>query len=310
MTSYRIWVPSKQTYIRMYEISCEQYRNILKTIDDDFDFEFSINSVLIENLYDKTVNLQNFTIIDKFTIILQLKVHSCNSNLNLTRICDKCDTKTDFSIDLNSMIDSLAISIDKSFEEVIHFNSIDVTCDVPAINFIEEFLYDKNDHSARLDDYMYSFIKYVNINGNFINLNKMSRNDKIKICESLPFEIMIYIKNNFIDTIHTIFKDLLIVSIPCSNDVCKDTIVMNFDVNHMTDIIRILFRDTSSINMLGQYAGISNNYHLGYSFYKNICPSELDILYNMISKTNKSSDNSEDYSSKSDTIVESPSEFE
>jgi hypothetical protein len=47
MTSYRIWIPSMQKYIRMFEINCEQFRNLLKTIEDDIEFEFSIIQLLI-----------------------------------------------------------------------------------------------------------------------------------------------------------------------------------------------------------------------------------------------------------------------
>lgn len=318
MTSYRIWIPSRQTYIRMYEMNCEQYRNVLKTLEDDIDFEFAINQLIVSNQCDKSTNLQSLTIIDKFTIILQLKIHSCNSKLNLTRVCDKCDTKTDFSMDLNVIIDSLAVGIDRSFEEVFNFSSMTVICDIPCINFNEDFSYDKTAYDSLIDDYMYSFIKSIKLNDNFIDFNEMLRSDKLKICENIPFEIMTRVKIDYIDSIHKIFQDLLIVSVPCNNTLCKDSIVMNFNVNNMTDILKILFRDTSSINMLGQYAGISSNYHLDYNFYKNICPAELDTMYNMISQSKKSSENEnlthhdvdlfENYNSTGK--VELPSEFE
>jgi hypothetical protein len=87
----------------------------------------------------------------------------------------------------------------------------------------------------------------------------------------------------------------------------------------MTDAIKVLFKDDSAINMLGQYANVSSKCHFDYGFYKNITPLELSIVYDMVvqseaspedkEKTNKEIDLFEQYRSETEGMVETPSEF-
>lgn len=319
MTSYRIWIPSKQKYIRMYEINCEQYRCILKSLDDDYEFDFALNQLLIQNLYDKFIQITEFTVIDKFVIFLQLKIHSCDSKLKLTRVCQKCEAKTSFAIDLNQFIDSLAKSIDRPFEQTFDFGTTQITCDVPSIQLNEDYLFDREDFGQRLDTYLYSFIQTLYLNGQKVELSRLSFLDKTKICQTLPFRIISTIKEQFIDSLHRMFQELLVVKVACSNDKCKDELVMNFDINNMTDVTRILFHDTSAISLLSQIANISTNCHLDYSFYKHICPAELDILAGMVSESNKQPEQQQStnneinmfdkFSLETEGMVETPSEF-
>ena len=319
MTSYRIWIPSKQKYTRMYEINCEQYREILKSIDDDFEFDFTLNQLLMTNMYDKTVNLEEFTVIDRFVMLLQLKIHSCDSMLNLVRACEKCKTQTTFSIDLNKFIDSLAKSIDQSFEKVFQFDTMRLILDVPSIKLNDEFIFDREDFSKRLDFYLYSFIKSLYLYDTDVELDKRPNDEKIAICQDIPLEVMMKVKTEYIDPLHKIFQDLLIVRVQCSNDKCKDELEMHFDVTNMTDVTKILFRDSSSINLLAQFANVSSTCHFDHGFYKSICPAELNIISNMVKKGNEEESAPppadqdtnlfDQYPLDSAGMVESPSEF-
>jgi hypothetical protein len=318
MTSYRIWIPSMQKYIRMFEINCEQFRNLLKTIEDDIEFEFSIIQLLTTNLFDKSINLADMTIIDKFVILLQLKIHSCSPKLTLTRSCEKCETKTSTTLDLNNIINELAQSIDRSFTQSFSSNSLIVTCDIPSIKLENDDEFGKKDFDKKLDNYLYSFIKNIMIGEQIINLDKMSQMEKISICECISFETMMDIKMNYIDNLHNIFRKLLLVKIKCGNESCGDELQMNFDINNMNDVIRVLFRDTSAVNVLGQYANLSTNCHLDFSFYKNISPAELEIIGGMIEKNEEAAPEAQSnrdinlfdkYRMESEGMVENPSEF-
>lgn len=318
MTSYKIWVPSKQKYYRFKEINVEQYRNILKCIDDDSDFDYSTNNLLNINCVDRDFNLKDATIIDRFIILLQLKIHSCGSMLNLTRVCDKCQEKTNFSLDLNELIEKLATKLDCSFEKQYNLDSFRVLCDVPLVD--DSILqFDKNNLNERIDFYMYSFIKKLYVNEKIINLNEFSIQDRIKICSNIPFSCINTIKSEYIDKIHSIFSDLLIKDAECSNKNCKDVLSIKFDITSLTEVNKLLFRDSSNAGILSQYANLGMNCHFDFEFYKNICPAELNIIENLVKnsmktdeqqqKTNNDINMFEEYSLNQGQMVETPSEF-
>ena len=318
MTVYRIWIPSKQKYFKFKEINVEQYRNVLKCIDDDFDFEYSINELLKSNCTEDKFSLSSLTIIDRFVAILQLKIHSCGSQLNLTRICDKCQTKTNFSINLNDLIDKLATKVDRSFEKEYNTAPFIINCDVPCIKE-DDLNLDKNNIHNRVDLYMYSFIKRLTINDNHVNLDDFSYEDRIQVCNNIPFSIINYIKNDYIDSIHSMFSDLLIKDAVCSSDDCKDVLSIKFDITSLTDAIKLLFRDSSNTSILSQYASLGMNCHFDFEFYKNICPAELNIIDNMVKNslktveqeqtTNNDINLFEEYPLNNEGTVEYPSEF-
>lgn len=319
MTFYKIWIPSQQKYSRFKEINTEQYRTILKCIDDDVDFEYTINDLLIENCKDQFFNIQSLTIIDRFILLLQLKIHSCGSIMELTRICDKCQEKTNFSVDLNLLINNLAEKIDCSFEKQYDFSDIKIICDVPLI--YDDFIHlDKNNINEKINFYMYSFIKKVIIKDKCIDLYKFSFDERIKICSNISLSIMNYIKTHHIDKLHMLLSDMLISDTICSNSKCKDLLSIKFDITNLTDVVKLLFRDSSNSSILSQYINLSMNCHLDYNFYKNICPAELTIVENLVKnsirkpeeqeKTNNDINLFEQYKIKDQQMIESPSEFE
>lgn len=320
MLSYRIWVPSTQSYLRMYEINCEQYRDILKSVEDSDNFNYYTNKLLTENITDQYSLLRDGftpTLIDKFIIMLQLKAYSCNTNLSLTRECSKCATKTDFVIDLNKLIDNLAPVVDRSFKKTITVGSYSVVCDIPSINLnpnAEVFTDDQ-----KLNRYLYSFISDISLSDNKLLLPTRPDDEKFRICQSLPYNVTYAVKTQFVDDIHNIFKELLFFKTKCNDKKCGDELEIKFDILNIDDIVKLLFRDSNNTNMLQQYASVSNHCHFDYSFYKSICPAELETLYNMITESSKS-DNAEEntnqdidlfqqYRSQTQGMVESESEF-
>lgn len=317
MTSYRIWIPSKQKYVRMYELNCEQYRNILKVLDEDEELDFALNSVIKTNLFDSNYKLSDFTIIDKFVIFLQLKIRSCGGKLSLVRICDKCDEKTNILVDLNDIVNKLAPFIDKNFGYTFNFNNMNIFCDIPSVRENDDADSNKIDINKKLDFYLYSFIKTLKIGEKSIDLENFQENEKIKICETLPFPIMNHIKENYLSVINSNLLNVIFLDTVCKNKNCKNDFKINLDINHVNDLIRILFSDDSSLNILVRYANLSTNSHFDFNFYKNISPNELKILNKMIEDSNKQNDDPqpkemdffEQYRNQTNGMQESPSEF-
>ena len=290
MTSYRIWVPSKQRYIRMFEINCEQYRNILKVLEEDAEFDFILNDILVKNIQNEKFKISDFTIIDKFVIFLQLKIRSCGSDLKLVRVCEKCNEKTNITINLNNVISRLAPSIDKSFVKTFIYQNTEIVCDIPSITQNDLFDFDVTDINNRINFYLYSFIKNIKISNTVVNLENISENDKIKICEQLPFTIINEIKNEFVNRLSKILTDQIFFDSVCGNRICGNKFSINLDIQNMNDIIQILFRDESASNILMKYANLTMNANLDFNFYKNISPAELNILNKVIEDANKTED--------------------
>jgi hypothetical protein len=318
MTSYRVWVPSKQIYVRIYELNCEQFRNILKVLEEEQEFDFILNDILEKNLYDSFYKIEDFTVIDKFIIYLQLRIRSCGPNLNLVRICDKCNEKTKLNINLNSIIDKLAPVVDRSFQKTFTFVNSEIECDLSYISRNDNSQYDRSDYNKRLDHYLFSFIKNMKFLNNDIKIDfrNLDETSKSQICEAIPFEIINTIKNEYIDKINETLYNTLFIDNVCKNQNCKSIFSVNLDINNINDIIRIFFSDSSALNILVKYINLSSTSHLDFSFYKNISPLELDILAKMMEdnqkeepSSNKEIDLFEEYRSQTDGMQQTQSEF-
>lgn len=318
MTSNRVWVPSLQKYIRIEEFSCEQYREILKSINDDYEFDYSLNKILQENIIDKNFYLDKATILDKFIIVLQQKVHSCGEILKLIRVCDNCGDKTDFEINLNNLLDTLSKNFDRSFETSFKTDDLELVCDMPLVDIKQETIVDPTDFKKRVDSYLFSFIKSVRMNNSCFDFKDCSFSEKIHFCENLPYQLILQMKNEFLAPIHSLFKDLLLVKNKCKNKMCGDELELKMDINNITDLIRILFKDSSLTNILSQYTNVTMNCHFDYNFFKNISPGELNIVTNLLEsganqdkqeQMSKDIDLFQEYRLQTEGMVESPSEF-
>ncbi len=295
-------------------MGCEQYRAILKSVEDDTDFEYAINQVILECCLEPGIRMEHYTIIDRFILLLQLKIHSHTSHMKLTRICEKCEDSNDFMIDLNAVIESLATTVDRSFKEEFQAGSTIVICDTPYVSALDSASpVDRTDLDTRLTQYLYSFIQSWEIHDMLIDFNTLTRDEKHTVCGRIPFEVLNRIKREYIDPIHTTLRDLLLITHRCGG--CGDELKVGFDINNMTDACRILFRDDSAINVLSLYANVSSQCHFDFNFYKNLTPAELTLLYTSLSTKEKPPEDTgekdflEEYRGESKGMVESPSEF-
>jgi hypothetical protein len=318
MTSYRVWIPSKQKYVRIYELNCEQFRNILKVIDEEQELDFILTDILEKNIYGSFYKIEDFTVIDKFIIYMQLRIRSCGPNLNLVRICDKCDEKTKININLNNITNKLAPVVDCSFQKTFTFLNSEIECDLSYISRNDNSEYDRSDYNKKLNKYLFSFIKTMRfLNSDIkIDLRNLDEISKNQICEAIPFEIINTIKNEYIDKINETLYNTLFIDSVCKNEKCKSVFSVNLDINNINDIIRILFSDSSAINILVKYINLSSTSHLDFNFYKNISPLELNILAKMMEDSQKDEPSNnremnlfEEYRSQTEGMEQTPSEF-
>jgi hypothetical protein len=162
---------------------------------------------------------------------------------------------------------------------------------------------------------MFSFFQTIQIYDSGIDLNELSISEKHTVCASLPFSLMSLVKKEYIDTIHQIFANTIIVENACEK--CQKKLSLNVDINNITDVIKVLFQNDSALNILGKYANVSSNCHLDYNFYNNINPLELDVLYDMTrknsdpapTKSDKDVNLFDEFKLNNSEMVETPSEF-
>lgn len=318
MTSYRTWIPSKQEYVRIKEINCEQYRNILKVLDEEEELDFVLSDTIRENLCSEKYTVSDFTVIDKFVIFIQLRIRSCGADLSLVRVCDKCGEKTSVKINLNKSIDALAPLLDKDFKQVFAFNGMQITCDVPPIK-TQDNEERKHTLDQRLNSGLFSFIQKIKISDNIVNLNDFSEDEKIAICENLPFPVINHIRLEYIDKINNSLFETMFINNICKNNSCKEKFSLNLNIENMNEVIRVLFSDSTAVNVLIKYANVCAASHIGFDFFKNVSPSELNILSKLIEEENKRATESEQsnneidmfdqYRSSTTHMTETPSEF-
>jgi hypothetical protein len=319
MTSKKIWIPSIQEFILFKELTVIQYKDLHKQMSDKEDFINMLNSLLAAN-GPWRFNTDSLTIIDRFVIFLYLKIYSCGKDLPFTRICDKCKTETSKSFDLNNMLDTIAPVIDRSFKHIFSFKNYQIICDIPNILCADSYIRDIEDINDQLDDYLFSHIRGIIINGNTFHTN--TQEDMKIVLPHIQMADILSIKDKFIDPLYKSFTDLSLMEMHCSNDKCKSEIFkLNFSTGNITDIIKILYNDDSLDNILSVIADVSANYHLDYKFYENITPLELDIIFAKLIKAhqsespkesiqeNQTTDLFDQYRSETKGMVEQPSEF-
>lgn len=203
--SFNIWIPSLQTFIRFFELSAEQYKNVLKALtDNEIDFIYTLNSIIESNI----INYEKFnklTTIDRFVIFLALKIHSCSPEIVLSSKCEKCETVSSIKMNLNTLIDNLASRIDKSFRKIIEYDRFIVECDIPTI----ETDYKIHEHSAlhniernsidnNLNNYILSHIKEIYIDDKSIGNNSLAYAGKLAIIDKLPAKLIMNIQDHFL----------------------------------------------------------------------------------------------------------------
>jgi hypothetical protein len=319
MTSKKIWIPSIQEFKLFQELTVIQYKDLHKQMGDKEDFIGMLNSLLASN-GPWRFDTNSLTIIDRFVIFLYLKIYSCGKDLPFTRICDKCNTETSKSFDLNNMLDTIAPVVDRSFKSVFPFKNYQIICDIPNIACADSYIQDIDDINDQLDNYLFSHIRGVVINKNIFNTN--SQKDMKAVLPHILMSDILSIKDKFIDPLYKSFTDLSLMEMHCSNDKCKSEIFkLNFSTGNITDIIKILYNDDSLDNILSIITDVSANYHLDYKFYENISPLELDIIFAKLIKShqseapkeqiqeNQSTDLFDQYRSETKGMVEQPSEF-
>lgn len=318
--SYLIWIPSIQNYIRFKELSWDQLRSIIKIIDEkNIEFIYQLNNILLENKLED-IDIDNLTILDRFVIFIQLKLHSCGSILSLGIECGNCQTKIKLNADLNEILNKIARLIDKKFTREIINPPYRIICDIPTIKTEYEIfkalqIYDSEQilMEMNIDNYVLSYIKNMYISDNFVDLDSFSYKDRLMVFHKIPSKVLDKIKHNFLDPINDSIKNISFVDFLCQNKKCEEKISFNFSFTNINDFLKIVYRDYSVESLLQDIMSISIKTQLGGDFISKMTPIEMEIMMNFVRQQEASSvpesPESRDLFEEQLKMKESPSEF-
>ena len=294
--SHLIWIPSLQTNVRFLEITNAQYRAILKNLDDDtlLDFLYTINTIITENLIEP-INSNNFTIVDRFIIMMYLKILCYGPFLKLSKECDICGKTININIDLNSLLDEIAPKLDKPFGKTITSinNPFEIICDLPTIHqeYID-LLYHHNKNTLKnldneIDGLFTSFIRDIKISGTSLNLDTLAVEQRNEVIPQLPANLLLNIRNNFIEPLYKDFNDVIFLDLKC--DSCKTNDAIKMETRNLIFLLKLFFKDNDLGGVLKDYLNLTSVGRMNESFLDIITPKELSIFTEYVMSSQKQS---------------------
>lgn len=197
-----VWIPSLQRYVRFRMISSKQQKIISMHLETEDDFEFcKITTDLIEeNIAEEGHNVRTWTILDKFFILLQLRINSIGSILSTT-------VK---EIDLNEFVKNVAAFVDHHFQYQLNHNGIIYNCTLPSIqNELEIYgmrksIDDENERLVKMicDDQTWGYLQSIEIAGQTIGLFELGIAERTQTLNAIPSIVLERIKKEFIRPIN------------------------------------------------------------------------------------------------------------
>lgn len=311
--SFLIWIPSIQNYLRFSELTNNQYRGLLKVLDDltEVEFFYQLNQTIKDNLITP-FDVDLLTTIDRFIICVFLKMYSCSSHISLTRVCEKCKNSSTINLDLSKLIPVLAPKIDKKFSTVIQYEMYKCLVDIPTIKTEYEIFENsllKNEDKTSLDNvydnYIISHIKTLDVNNSQIDFNALDLKTKKLIFSKLPAGLVDNIRNEFLTPIHESLADISFMDMSCAG--CKEKFDLKFQINFISDLIKIIFKDNSIGSLMMDVYNLGSAAHIDPNFLMQISPMEMGILVDYAKEVNKQK--SENKNEKQIDLFETPSEF-
>lgn len=318
--THLIWIPSLQKNIRFKELTNAQYRIILKNLDDDthLDFLYNLNQIIEQNLVD-SFDYKKFTVLDRFVIILFFKILGYNALLDLVKECDKCSKEVRIRIDLNTLLDNLGLTIDRSFRTIIATDNypLQLICDVPNIEQeYENLLYYHNNNLSsntvdkNIEKYLFGYIRYI-VNGTtLIDVDKLSIPERDIILQKIPISLILNVRNIFAEPLYQLFNQIVFLDLNCKE--CGTKFEIKMEADNMISLLKMFFKDNTLDGLLSDYFNITSISHMDSSFLETISPKETKILYSFAKSTHKQAENPSPSNNSVDLFANaptSPSEF-
>jgi len=213
---YEVWVPSLKRNVMFREINTSQQKRLIKSIIDspiyNTEFIYTLKQVIEENCADKTVIVDNLTIIDKMFIAIAMRAVSTNDVLEF-QIPISEEKNVQRAISLSKLLTDSKdkTNIPEPINLVDEKNIFSLNCSIPTIKTEYDLEKEKRDvlitekppqtpeqlRETIGDIFISELVKYVNsitinINNtvNKIDFSGLSFDDRIKLFEKLPIKLI------------------------------------------------------------------------------------------------------------------------
>ena len=151
-THYRI--PSLNRDVPFNEINTSQQKRLVKSVIDspvyNTEFIYTLREILKENCQDRTIDIDNLTIIDKLVLALALRIRSIGNDVAVSIETDKgasVNTKLDASKILQLALSTVETIQSKTFEDSYFV----IECSIPTIGTEYKLERELRDKTANIE---------------------------------------------------------------------------------------------------------------------------------------------------------------
>lgn len=264
----KAYLPSLKKFILLNELTNKQYINILKYVqnDDTVNLNKYFNH-LIETMSDNTISISKMNRIDRFCLLLHIRIVGIGPELTLNLNCKQTGKEYTGRIDLNDILQSLTDLPVRMEKRIQVTDGVTVKLSIP-----------KQLHNENLGmlEMISQCIDYINVNGTILTHQETTNHYRIQVLENLPGSCMSAI-HDFIQTAQKPFEDFVVLedNNPHVESLTKSHRLSLFD-NSIFEFLKLCYTD----NLSNFYQLIYNLSSINFSpeYIMNISPAE-SIIY-------------------------------
>lgn len=186
---YTAWIPSLAKDIFISELTTRQQKELIKSIQGPFTFEFTRNIFnLLQEAIQPPVDINKLTLIDKFMILLRLRSVSISDTVDFVFNCPKCKKDIKTQIKLTPIINAIShLNFPFCFVDV--YEQYIVNVDLP--NVVTELAFEETNTTPLPTNYgeLYGEILIRDVASFIKEITITSTHEKPKIIDftTIPF---------------------------------------------------------------------------------------------------------------------------
>jgi hypothetical protein len=288
-TSNLIWVPSLQRKVRFDDITGVEEQAIIRILaaDDEVNAYYHFNVLLETACHEKDI-LDSLTIIDRFTVLLAMRIIAINNTLTLKNKCEGCGEEVSLPVALDSILHKIAPVVDKKIEFTFPFDNMVIHLEPPTYkryyNYLLNEAVDSKDDKfviAKVYENLVLYIKGVTHNDTFVSFIDTKVSDSMIFIDKLPKPVFEKMLKMYMDHINGYKQELFRFS--CTKEKCKhESDYFYFNLQTMDQILKLIFSDSME-KFLGSYVTLGKKIGMTSDTVLRLLPWEREFLTKKIS---------------------------
>lgn len=203
--SFEVYLPSLQRSVSFKQLNTEQLKKILKTIIDspihNTEFIVTFNSIIRDNILDKTINFEELNIFDKTLILIKTRIESISPEYAFILNDEEKNLLNEFKVDVSECYNKFIKSSPVYNTETVSGSNCELLVSLPTLlteNKLEKELYNnvkleittptelRNTIGETFINELTKYIVSIKVNESTIDLNQHNFKTRIKLVEQLP----------------------------------------------------------------------------------------------------------------------------